>query len=438
MTIPTFSRCKGQGRFKLAPAFGVVLTFATLTWAADVDPSKRLADDFDAAAARLEAALPGGQMGSKHKLPPELRLGLDRCQGDAQALAKTYGPAATSFLVARLTTTPDNARKAAARDLALATLAALADDRDAANALTRLVADSRFSNRSALLAVTYAPADVARKLGRDTLASGNLDPRPLAGAAALLRFVGDEHDAEALRRAIDDLPRSPGDLRKSTHMDWAAADLVALRQRLSRPAAERADWAAQDLSVWRAANHESSTYRDKDTGLIYNQRSLAARGKLRTDYLRARLTSSPIKLDELRMILWTTAAQHETSLIPELTALVAQQRDGWTDALGDLLGFGTPEALVAVKRFIPPPPGKLGDAPATGSLTNAEAKRRAAILRLLSIGGSSRGYLDLMTELSADPAYPAEERADFARARDMARLLLTPSTGGMRSPPPKP
>jgi len=314
MNRRTFSQSQRPGQFQLLPTLGAVLTFATLTWAKDVDPSKRLADDFDAAAARLEAALPYGRMGPEHELPPELRLGLDRCQADAQVLAKTYGPTATSFLVARLTKTPDNTRTAATRDLALATLAALASDRDAANALTRLVADSGFSNGSALLAVTYAPAGVARTLGRATLASGRLEPWPLAGAAVLLRFFGDEHDAEALRRAIDDRSRTPVDPRKAGLMDKAAADLVALRQRLHRPAAERAEWADQDLSVWRAANYASSSYHDKHTGQRYNLRGLAARGKLRTDYLRGRLASSPIHFDELRMILWTIISQHETSL----------------------------------------------------------------------------------------------------------------------------
>ena len=66
--------------------------------------------------------------------------------------------------------------------------------------------------------------------------------------------------------------------------------------------------------------------------------------------------------------------------------------------------------------------------------------RRARIFDYLtkSLEGS-RGKAQLLAELSADPAYPPEERAVFARVSDAVQRNLDlynslPTTGGMLSP----
>jgi len=388
--------------------------------------SGSLTHDFDAAVARLQLTRSNISKTPGHEIAPELRLGLDRYVAEAEKLAKTHGQAATNFLQT-IIMEPAHPRRSIPRELALVTLAVLADHDSAARTLTRYVIDGGFHDQTALIAVTYAPPAVARSLGREALEASSHSYRALAAAGALLRLFGEPADAEGLRQAIAAPPISQTNIEAGIR-STASSDLVAMQQRHRRPPSERAAWAEQDRAVWRAIHSQWPDYHAKESNLRYVHRGLLAHGRLRTDYLKDRLGASPITLDEFRLIIWTVKEQRETTLNPELGEVIAGQHDGWTGALETLLSFGTPDALETIKRLIPPPARQVRDAAA-----KAEADRRARIVDYLTKSMSvSHGKVLLLTELSADPAYTTQERAVFAIARKNSQVrmeLLSRPTG---------
>ena len=404
--MPGDTRDSGErrGSLRLFPILAAALALAVM----GAGPPT-IADDFDAAVARLKVPPGASVFGA--------RVGLDYYRSEAGALAKAHGPAAAGFLRSR-TNGPD---PFAAR-LALMTLAALAHDPNAATELTGCLRDSNFRNRSVLMALTYAPAPVALAVADEAFASRNAQPEALAAASLLFRFFGDAHRASALE---EDLARRPASVSKVT------PNLVALRQRLARPDEERPAWAAQDLIVWRAIRSKPNTA-SLNVDLWRQTAAACALTRFTSAYLKDRLGSSIIDWLELRLLLMIAGTQREAALIPELTRLLETGRAPAGDAMNALLSIGTRDALAPVERLITPPKAQVDRGP-TGDMTPArlEADMRQALVHSLCqdlAQCGDRATLDLMKTLATDTKYPPEERAAFARARNalQARLGASP------------
>jgi|GEM_PF-2836140 len=419
-----------QIALRLTPALVALLALAGVSGAGE-GPAGSLSQDFDASVARIRGAIPGGRELSGRELPPGVRTGLDLYWGEAKALAKAHGPLATDFLLAQVNETRPGSGRTVTHEFALATLAALAVDEDAARTLARYVIDDGFRDQSALMAVTYAPPAFARGLGREALKASPRSDWALRAAGSLLRLFGEPADVEALRQIVE-APLPPHMAIEAMNRAAVAADLLALRQRLSRPPGQQAAWAEQDRAVWRALYSRTTNDHSKYSNLKYIHRGLITRGRLRTDYLRDRLVASPINSDELILVIWTVADQRENALIPELVALAVGKRDRRGYALDALLSLNTPEGFKAVRRLIPPPPTQPANKPAPDRDQDAGDGRRAWIYAYLVNHSSTadRATADFWNELSADTAYPPEERAAFAQARDRVRLMITPGTMG--------
>lgn len=400
--MPRDTRDSGErrGGLRVFPILAAALALAVM----GAGPPT-IADDFDAAVARLKAPPGASVFGA--------RVGLDYYRSEAGALAKAHGPAAAGFLRSR-TNGPD---PFAAR-LALMTLAVLAHDPDAATELTDCLRESNFRDTAVLMALTYAPAPVALALADEAFATRDAQPEALAAASLLFRFFGDAHRASALEA---DLARRPAPVSKVT------PNLVALRQRLARPDEERSAWAAQDLIVWRAIESMPDT-RIPKLNLWRQAVAACALTRFTPAYLKDRLGASNIDGLELRLLLMIAGIQREAALIPELTRFLETGRGPAGEAMNALLAIGTRDALAPVERLITPPKAQVDRGP-TGDMSpeRLEADMRQALVhslcRDLAVCGD-RATLDLMKSLAADTRYPPKERAAFARARDTLRARL--------------
>lgn len=366
-----------------------------------------IASDFDAAVARLRgrAGTPGGAI-------YVARIGLDDFLPEAEALAKSHGPAAAGFFRSRL-----DGRHPEATHLAFLTLAVLAREPDVAAELTAVLRDSGFRDTGGLLALTYAPAPVALAIADEALSRHDTQPDALGLASVLFRFFGDVRSVTALETG---LARRSG--RASKGRAEAAANLVALRQRLLRPAAERPSWASQDLIVWRAIRSLPGS-RSLDMDLRRQARAACARTRFTPGYLKDRLRASSIDHLELRLILLIAGLQREAALVPELAGFVRARRGPWAgDAMDALLAIGTRDALAPVERLISPPRA-LPDRGPTGDMSpeRLEAVLRGSLVTTVCEALARHGdreTLDLMKSLATDAAYPPQERSVFARTRD--------------------
>lgn len=406
--MPSGRRNPGESRGdpRLAPLLAATLALAS----AGVAPPT-IAEDFDAALARLKAPFPGpGGSGSV------ARVGLEPYRTEAEALARAHGPAVASFLRSRLA---DRDRDTSG--LASMTLAILARDPGAAAELTGYFLSASLRGSGAPMALTYAPPPVALAFADAVFARRDTEPRALPGASALYRLFGEAGHASALEARLG-RPAPASEVRSD-----ATADLVALRQRLNRPAAERPAWSLQDLIVWRAL-HSMPDFRGLDMSLRAQAAAACGLTRFTPAYLKDRLGASSIGSLELRLVLHIAALQREAAVLPELAAMVDARRGPWGDAKDALLAIGTRDALAPIERLITPPrtPAGLGSDNGMGAGRFQAMQRRRLVLDLCQVLArlGDGATLQRMEALAADAAYSADERAAFARTRDALRERL--------------
>lgn len=386
-----------------------------------------LPGDFAAAVARL-GLTPTLRPSTVEPNPPRrIVIGLDRYRPDAEALRVRFGTGSLPYLTGLIAGIRSDDLLRTRRELAFATLALIAEDESAARVLGHSLSGRKPDDLLPLVAATYAPVSLGRRFGLEALSGSPSRPRALGDAAALLRFFGDPEDLHRLERTVGEaLPdRDDGKSR-------IGSDVLAMRQRLDRPPAERAAWVEDDLAIWRAARYTHDRSASGDQGLMSNAYGLAARARIRTAYLKARLKATPIHPDELFLVISAAKYQAEGSLTPELVDIVTEGRRGWQTAANALMSIGDPGGLEALRALLLP----ISPNPASSEAEDVRRDHRTQLISHLTgqnvFGAVTPATLDFWTRLSEDPAYPPAERAAFAHARDIAKSILSTNPEGFR------
>ncbi|WP_165072174.1 hypothetical protein [Paludisphaera rhizosphaerae] len=338
-------------------------------------------------------------------------------------MAKRYGPASLNYLSEQIEAVPSRASNMSRRELAFAVLVAMVDDEGAARVLERCLTRRNLDERLALVAATYAPPKLGRRLGLEAMA--RIAPRnaALEDATVLLRFFGDEEDLKKLESMLD-ADRPAASKLKS--------NLVAMRQRLRLPVAERLPWVDDDLAVWRAANYTRDRSASGQQGILVSELGLAARGRIRTGYLRDRLTASSIHSDELFLVLLTVKRQDEASLTSELAGIVSEGREGWQNAAIALMSIGDPAGLKSLRTFLSQATGGPPASDADVALRNLRRQLLAFLTTQRIFDPATPATLDFWTSLSEDPSYPPADRAAFSRVRDFVKDILSKHPNDVR------
>lgn len=407
------------------PALGLAALLAASLQAAAQSPPL-LPGDFADAVARLGPTPTLRRSMSAPDTPPRVVIGLDRYRAEAEILRARFGTGSLHYITGLIAEFRSKDLLRTRRELAFATLASMAEDEAAARALERALSDRKPHDLLPLVAATYAPARIGRRLGLEALSGPPSRPRSLGDAAVLLRFFGESEDLAGLERAIGEAGKGSGDGASRIE-----SDVVAMRQRLDRPLADRAAWADDDLAIWRGARYTRDHSAGGDLGLPSNALGLAARGRVRPAYLKDRLTANPIHPDELYLVISATKYQAEGSLTPELVEIVSDGRERWPTAAAALMSIGDRSDLDALRALLlPPSPG-----PATSEAEVARRNRRAQLLSRLTgqsvFEAATPATLEFWSALSDDPAFPPAERAAFARARDVVKSILATKPEGL-------
>jgi hypothetical protein len=430
------------------------------------EPESKFQAEFDDAVESLRATITlhprkWRQIGSSNKRPDQITgwsiegelgrepFGLDPFLPTALALAKAHGSSAIPELRRRLDMANGHARV-----LALMTLAALADHPAAAEALTRAVINGEYADPSAFLAATYAPEPVARAIGLKGFRlrpKGSYEHRRYL---ELLRIFGDESSVREIEKRIANvIAESPGAHRDDPHTPIHSgsslrqlarlhANLAVLREKLKQPGDLRTGWAAQDAALLQVLFTGSKSISQEIAVNSEAARLVKAR-KFTAPYLAGRLmamtelnmNSSNLLNNENDYVFIIINQQLPPAVILALEQVAIRSIDNWHKAVNTLARFGTRDALSRIEHLIKPP--TLG-IPDDEKAEKANWPRRTRKRVNLFCSGTLAHYgdgesLKVLESVADDPAYPADEREQLAKARDSLRKQLNEQVG-----PPRP
>ncbi|WP_165247462.1 hypothetical protein [Paludisphaera soli] len=385
------------------------------------------AADFEAALARL-GPNPTALRSTVDPSPkPTIVIGLDRYREEAETLARRHGLAFLSHLTGLIESRPGEPGGLARRELAFATLMAMSGEEEVSRILERCLTRREGHDDLALVAATYASPSLGRRLGLAAMAKARPAGSSLEDAAALLRFFGENEDLKQLELLV--AAERPDRTPATRKLD---SNLAAMRRRLELPAAMRADWADDDLAVWRGANYTRDRSASGTQGLAINSLGLTARGRLRPAYLKDRLRASSITSEELFLVTLAVKHQGEASLTPELAEIVSDERLGWQNAAEALMSIGDPAGLESLRAFLLQSTG----GPSASEAEAALRARRKRLLKYLTgqsvFAAMTPATLGFWTRLSEDQSFSPAERAAFAAARDAVKDTLKTNPKGFR------
>jgi len=386
------------------------------------------AADFEAAVARLGPNPTAFRSIVEPNLTPRVVIGLDRYREEADTLAKRHGPTFLGRLTALVEPGPGGDLVGLARrELAFATLMAMSGEEEASRILERCLSRREPGDDLPLVAATYASPSLGRRLGLAAMAETRPGGPALEDATALLRFFGGNEDLKQLESLV-----AGGRADRAPATRKLDCNLAAMRRRLELPTAMQADWADDDLAVWRGANYTRDRSASGTQGLAINALGLAAWGRLRPAYLKDRLRSSSITSEELFLVIQAANHQGEASLTPELVEIVSEERRGWQNAAEALMSIGEPAGLDSLRAMLLQSTG----GPPVSEAEAALRARRKGILKHLTgqavFGAMTPATLDFWTRLSEEQSFSPAERAKFVHARDVVRNTLKTNPKGIR------
>lgn len=345
------------------------------------------------------------------------RIGCDHYLEEAEVLIQLYGPDMTEFLSSRIA-----GKYQPSTRLSLMTLVALIGDKKA----EVILAEHYRNNFDDVVILTYAPAQFALKMADQALIQIDRKPESLVFASLLYRFFGDAQSIRTLETNLENLPSR----NKNYQIGNVKLNIDALRQRLACPPEESVAWNYQDLLIWRGVNTRSPlsnkiTKHEIWEHIQYPVRILSAQTRFTPAYLKDRLSTSKIGYSEKLIVASIAGIQGETFSIPELKRFLEKDQNHQVVAREALLSIGTREALAPIERLITPP-----KCPSEGLRAHKEMQildfHASFVLSLcwrLATHGD-RETLRLFESLMNDSAYPAEQRAAFAKARETLKSRL--------------